>query len=171
MHESSLGYQRNMSFDTRYFLARIVALLLGSIGVLHPLCINDAKTRFFLTSQGERRARNAPTHFFNTRSSKLGSPCRGRRSICKNKRKSCATLGNQPESTAIGIHSSKRRAIRKIHRISLPVRVSYTCAPFLASSLMHSNCSRLISLGYLCFSTSVLPSDKITKIPQLISRS
>ena len=43
----ALGINDNMSFDTRYFLARIVALLFGAIRVLHPLCIKDAKTRFF----------------------------------------------------------------------------------------------------------------------------
>ena len=38
-----LGVHRDMTLDPRHFLARIIALVLGAVGVLHALGIYDAE--------------------------------------------------------------------------------------------------------------------------------
>jgi hypothetical protein len=64
----SLSIHRHMTFDSRDLLTGIIALVLGAVGVLHPLGSHDTETSFFWPTMAVSGRANQL--FFKTSSSR-----------------------------------------------------------------------------------------------------
>jgi hypothetical protein len=116
-----------MPFDTRDFLARIIAFVFSAIGIFYALGINDAKARFDGASLSGTRYANliflmpVPAGYLCLLAS---------HSTAKNNDVPSAISENHSATSAIGNHFSADTARHKIHRTNQLGAGASSCAHF-----------------------------------------